>query len=99
MLCDEKSPHTKNPLYCSLRFARLAGEFWRAEWETTGDAYRNASIARAAAAMPGAPAPAILAAARAQYEAGARIFFEGSLRAFAEMYPLCAATMTQKNMI
>ena len=69
----------------------LDWEWWRAEWDTTGDAYRNASIARAAAAMPGAPAPAILAAARAQYEAGARAFYEGSLRAFASWYPRCVA--------
>jgi hyaluronoglucosaminidase len=69
----------------------LDWEFWRAEWATTGDAYRNASIARAAAQMPGAPPAAVLAAARAEYEAGARAFYEGSLRAFAAWYPLCAA--------
>ena len=60
----------------------LDWEFWRAEWNRTGEAYQNLSLS-----LAGGDA----ALARAQYEAGARAFYEGSLRAFASWYPLCAA--------
>lgn len=52
----------------------LDWEFWRADFGGTGAQYRNASIA-----LAGGDA----AAAAAAYEAGARVFLEGSLRAVA----------------
>jgi hyaluronoglucosaminidase len=68
----------------------LDPEFWRAEWNYTGAAYKDASVARAAAALPpGTPAAAVLAAAAREYEAGARSFFEGSLLAVARWFPGC----------
>lgn len=70
----------------------LDWEFWRAEWNYTGDIYKNASIARAAASLPpGTPAAQVLAAATREYEAGARTFFEASLAAVASWYPGCLA--------
>jgi hypothetical protein len=70
----------------------LDPEFWRAEWNYTGADYQSASVARAAAGLPpGTPAAAVRAAAAAQYEAGARAFFEGSLRAVARWFPGCRA--------
>jgi len=68
----------------------LDPEFWRAEWNYTGANYKDASVARAAAALPpGTPAAAVLAAAVREYEAGVRSFFEGSLLAVARWYPGC----------
>lgn len=60
----------------------LDWEFWRADWDGTGAQYQDASIALAGGDV---------AAAEAAYEAGARVFFEGSLRAVAEWYPNCVA--------
>ena len=72
----------------------LDWEFWRCEWNYTGQAYRDASLAAAAEGLPaGSPPAVVLAAAVQQWQAGTRAFYEASLAATQALYPGCLVGM------
>jgi hyaluronoglucosaminidase len=61
--------------YCLLDF-----EFWRADWNSTPDAYRNASVIAAGGDFQ---------KAQLQYEAGAKNFLLGTIQAARQVRPGC----------
>jgi hyaluronoglucosaminidase len=68
-------PDPKYRGYCLLDF-----EFWRADWNSTPDAYRNASIVNAAGDVH---------KAQLEYEAGAKAFLLGTMEAARALRPGC----------